>query len=171
MADRSRAAGAVLEDGSGFPETDESAFDTLGLCVAPGRLVGIAMRIAERDEDQEAARGEQATGAAPAFEIAAIAETGEIATVLGRFTEEEIVAVWRRLGQASGLPLMLQNPDGSLSAPYPQIGPLALGETRQRRRHGLLSDRRPRFLTRRKTGRPASRPLVFREREIVCGLT
>ena len=91
--------------------------------------------------------------------------------MLGRFDEEEIVAVWRRLGQESGLPLMIQNPDGSLVAPYPQIGPLALGDVRQRRRHGLLSGRRPRFLTRRKTGRPAARPLVFREREIVAGRT
>ncbi len=163
MADRSYAAGAVPAGGSGLLDTDESACDTLGLCVPPGRLAGLAMRIAERGDDEPAG--------GPAFEIAAIARTGEIATVLGRFDEEEIVAVWRRLGQESGLPLMIQNPDGSLVAPYPQIGPLALGDVRQRRRHGLLSGRRPRFLTRRKTGRPAARPLVFREREIVAGRT
>jgi hypothetical protein len=167
MADNTRKAGAVLEDGSGLPEIDqrgdESAFDTLGLCIPPGRLEGLAMRIADR------ADGEPEGG--PAFEIAAIAEDGAIATVLGRFTEEEIVAVWRRLGQESGLPLMLQNPDGSLMTPYPQIGRLALGDMRQRRRHGLLAHRRPRFLTRRKTGRPSPRPLVFREREIVSGLS
>lgn len=167
MAETKRMAGAVLDDGSGRPEIEsqigESAFDTLGLCIPPGRLVGLAMRIADRAE------GESEGG--PAFEVAAIAEDGAIAAVLGRFTEEEIVAVWRRLGQSSGLPLMLQNPDGSLMAPYPQIGPLALGDVRQRRRHGLLAHRRPRFLTRRKIGRPSARPLVFKEREIVSGLS
>lgn len=167
MAETTHPAGAVLDDGSGLPSA-ESAVDTLGLCVPPGRLVGLAMRIAERAEEADVADARPMPGG-PAFEIAAIAQDGEIATVLGRFTEEEIVAVWRRLGQESGLPLMIQNPDGSLMTPYPQIGPLALGDTRQRRRHGLLSGRRPRFLTRRKTGRPAARPLVFKEREIVGG--
>jgi len=169
MAETTHPAGAVLDDGSGCLEA-ESAIDTLGLCIPPGRLVGLAMRIAERAEEP-ADSDASPLAAGPAFEVAAIAQDGAIATVLGRFTEEEIVAVWRKLGQECGLPLMLQNPDGSLMTPYPQIGPLALGETRQRRRHGLLSGRRPRFLTRRKTGRPAVRPLVFREREIVGGLS
>lgn len=169
MAETMRRAGVVLQDGAGdlplesaLESAPESAYDTLGLAARPGALVGLAMRIADRTQAEEAVSG-------PAFEVAAVAVDGSIACVLGRFGEDEIVAAWRRLGAASGLPLMLQNPDGSLCAPYPQIGPLALGETRQRRRHGLLSGRRPRFLTRRKTGRPAALPLVFREREIVGG--
>lgn len=165
MAETTRSvAGAVLDDGSGDLHL-ECAFDTLGFGSRPGGLVGLAMRIADRTERGGECEGEDG----PAFEIAAIAEDGVIAAVLGRFHEDEIVAVWRRLGQTSGLPLMLQNPDGSLMTPYPQIGPLALGDIRQRRRHGLLAGRRPRFLTRRKTGRPTARPLVFREREIVGG--
>lgn len=155
-----RAAGAAQDGGSGSPDEILSRIVAQGrvVCATPARPVGVAMRIAE----------EEGAGA-PAFELAIVDETGAIGCVLGRFAEEDIVAEWRRLGLASGLPLMLQNPDGSLSAPYPQIGPLALGCVHFRRGHGLLSGRRPRFLTRRKTGRPCARPLVYREREIVSG--
>jgi hypothetical protein len=44
-----------------------------------------------------------------------------------------------------------------------------LGQIRIRRRHGVLNGRRPRFLTRRKTGRLPVRPAVHREREIIAG--
>ena len=81
--------------------------------------------------------------------------------------EEEAVAMWRALGAATGAPLMLQREDGALETPYPQVGRLALGRSRIRRRHGLLNGRRPRFLVRRKTTRLPNRPQVFREREIV----
>lgn len=79
---------------------------------------------------------------------------------------EEAVALWRALGAATGAPLMLQGEDGRLETPYPQIGRLALGATRIRRRHGLLNGRRPRFLVRRKAARLPSRPQVFREPEL-----
>ena len=88
---------------------------------------------------------------------------------LGHYAEEDVIAEWRRLGAASGLPLMIQHGDGQLECPYPQIGPLALGEIRIRRRHGLLAGRRPRFLVRRKTARLPLRPAIHREREIAGG--
>ncbi|TVR07113.1 MAG: hypothetical protein EA385_13840, partial [Salinarimonadaceae bacterium] len=111
------------------------------------RLKGLALRLANEGDE------------APTFDILAIDMTGAVACALGEYHEEEVVAVWRRLGASSGLPLMLQDPDGSLLEPYPQIGAVQLGATRQRRRHGLLRHRRPRFLTRRKTGEPSARPL------------
>jgi hypothetical protein len=86
---------------------------------------------------------------------------------LGSYTEEEAIAAWRRLGLAAGLPLAIEGADGTVEIPYPQLGRVRLGVTRQRRRHGLLSGRRPRFLTRRKTGRFPQRPRVHREREMV----
>lgn len=81
--------------------------------------------------------------------------------------DEDAVALWRGLGAATGAPLMLQGEDGRLETPYPQVGRLALGPSRVRRRHGLLNGRRPRFLVRRKPARLPNRPQVFREPEIV----
>ncbi|MCC5978465.1 MAG: hypothetical protein JJU21_10415 [Salinarimonas sp.] len=105
----------------------------------------------------------------PLFDILGIDARDEVACRLGQFHEEEVVAIWRRMGADSGLALMLHNEDGSLLEPYPQVGAVQLGRTKHRRRHGLLRERRPRFLTRRKTGRSADRPLVHREREIFSG--
>jgi hypothetical protein len=85
---------------------------------------------------------------------------------LGPFDQDDIVAVWRSLGASSGLPLMVERPDGGLDAPYAHVGPLPLGAVRIRRRHGLLSGRRPRFLVRRKTARLPPRPRVFRKDEL-----
>ncbi|KAA2236607.1 DUF6101 family protein [Salinarimonas soli] len=115
------------------------------------RAAGLALRLAPK------------TGEAEAFEIAIIDERGAVAQALGPYEDDDVVAVWRALADASGLPLLVQTPDGALSNPYPQIGPLKLGATRMRRRHGLLAHRRPRFLAHRKTAALPVRPLVFRE--------
>ncbi|HEX2553983.1 MAG TPA: DUF6101 family protein [Microvirga sp.] len=101
------------------------------------------------------------------FALALLDAEGRALLSLGPYPEEEAVAAWRRLGLASGLPLAIEGPDGSVEIPYPQIGRVRLGGRRQRRRHGGLSGRRPRFLTRRKTGRFPTRPRVHREREMV----
>jgi hypothetical protein len=89
--------------------------------------------------------------------------------VLGPYGEEDVVAEWRKLAVTSGLVLKIQLPNGAVLTPYPQIGRVLLGATRQRRRHGLLAHRRPRFLTRRKTGRFPLRPQVHREVELAGG--
>jgi hypothetical protein len=115
------------------------------------RATGLAMRLASD-------AGEEDT-----FEIAIVDDRGGVAQALGPYGEDEVVAVWRTLGDATGLPLMVQTPDGAVSNPYPQIGPLKLGPTRIRRRHGLLAHRRPRFLVNRRTTSLPLRPLVFRE--------
>ncbi len=156
-------AGAVEQDS---PGRTEAVLDESGrLPVCPGivgsgytaPLKGCALRLAETEDARDI------------FEIALIDHRDTCVMVLGQFEEDEVVAVWRRLAAQTGLLLMLENPDGSLSAPYPQVGAVQLGAIRIRRRHGLLNGRRPRFLTRRKTGRQPARPLVYREREIVTG--
>ena len=74
------------------------------------------------------------------------------------------------LAARTGLPRMIVREDGTLATLSNQIGRVALGKTRTRRRHGLLSGRRPRFLVRRKTGSLPVRPLIHRgENEIVGG--
>ncbi len=115
------------------------------------RAAGLALRLASPLGEDEF------------FEVAVMDETGAVAQALGPWPDEEVVAVWRALGAASGLPLLVQAPDGTVSAPYPQLGPLRLGTSRMRRRIGLLTGRRPRVLTRRKAARLPVRPLVFRE--------
>lgn len=113
---------------------------------APGWR-GIAMRLASAGQDDER------------FELALTAGDGRSITVAVAH-QDDAVALWRDCGSASGLPLLLETSDGAISEPYPQIGRLALGPVRVRRRHAFLNGRRPRFLVRRKTGRLAERPVV-----------
>lgn len=97
---------------------------------------------------------------------------GEGATTLlslGPFPEEDVIAIWRALAAASGLPLAIAYPDGSVECLSAQIGRLKLGPTRLRRRLVVLNGRRPRFLVKRKFGRWPARPLVYRECEIAVG--
>jgi hypothetical protein len=65
--------------------------------------------------------------------------------------DADIIAVWRRFGQVTGLALLVEDADGRLQAmteerPWPP---------KPRRRGSPLRARRPRFLARRATGRPA----------------
>lgn len=110
---------------------------------------GVALRLAAPSTDDNA------------FELVLTSGDGRsvrIATVDGN----DAIALWRACGQASGLPLLLEGVDGSLSAPYPQVGRVALGPVRIRRRYGFMKNRRPRFLARRKPTRMADRPVMIR---------
>jgi hypothetical protein len=153
MRKTTQTVGAVLlwEGGS------EITLDPRGLTV-PG-LIGpggeaaasVAMRL-----DRESG----------SFSLLLLGEDNAPLLTLGPYSEDDIVAEWRRLAATTGLPLKLQLPNGAVMEPYRQLGRVLLGSTRQRRRHGLLAHRRPRFLTRRKTGRFPLRPQVHREAEI-----
>ena len=89
--------------------------------------------------------------------------------VLGPYADEEVVAIWRRMAAASGLPLLLRGADGLLQQPYPQLGRLLVGERCERRRLKILSGRRPRFLTKRRATSLPRRPRIHRETEIAAG--
>lgn len=101
---------------------------------------------------------------------------GELAIVLVRrdgapvplfvLDETDAVAEWRSIARDTGLALMVETGEGAFGPVRPQIGRLLLGEVRIRRRHGLLKGRRPRFLTRRKTGAMPVRPVIHPRREI-----
>lgn len=95
------------------------------------------------------------------FQLALTAGDGR-SVVVAVLDQDDAIAVWRDAGRSSGLPLLLETGDGDISEPYPQLGRLALGPIRIRRRHALLAGRRPRFLTRRKTGCLPDRPVVIR---------
>lgn len=155
MASVTREAGAVsvAGDGSGL------LLSAKCLPILVGRAVGrpaaaLTMRL-DREHD--------------AFHLVLLDAENAALLALGPYAEDEVVAEWRSLGASTGLELKIQLPNGSILSPYPQIGRLLLGTTRHRRRHGLLANRRPRFLTRRKIGIPSPRPLVHREGELVSG--
>jgi hypothetical protein len=121
------------------------------------RPAGVALRLDPCAEANEA------------FDIALVDADARALLVLGPFPEDDVVAVWRSLAMASGLPLMLQDAQGALQSPFPQIGAVLLGEVRIRRLYGLLKGRRPRFLVRRKAARLPRRPRIHCEREIIAG--
>ena len=101
------------------------------------------------------------------FAVMVLDRSGDPLMRLGLYGDDEVVAVWRRLGAESGLPLVVIQEDGAVSPMGEQIGRVKLGAVRIRRRHGLLAHRRPRFLTRRKTGRLPLRPLVYRDEALM----
>jgi hypothetical protein len=88
---------------------------------------------------------------------------------LGPYAEDDVVAQWRALGAAAGLPLTLRFANGAVVALSRQVGRLQVGPPWPRSRHKLLTARRPRFLTRRKTGRVPADGRIFREPEIAAG--
>lgn len=108
---------------------------------------GVALRLAHSSGEEER------------FELALMTVDGHSITI-AVVDQDESVALWRDCGRVSGLPLLLQTGDGIVSEPYPQLGRLALGPVRIRRRHAFLNGRRPRFLARRKTGRLGDRPVI-----------
>lgn len=141
----------------GFPA---APLPIIGRCAAGVAAAGVALAFATLDTD---ACGEDR------FSLLVVDAEGEVLSRLGPFTEEDVVAVWRDLAAKSGLPRMLLREGGGLSTVSRQLGRLALGKTRQRRRHGLLNGRRPRFLVRRKATRLPARPQIHRgENEIIA---
>lgn len=101
--------------------------------------------------------------------IVIVDRDGEAAYSFGPFPEEDVIAVWRSLAAATGLTPMMRAWNGRTEPLACQLGRLRLGQAQDRRRLGVLSRRRPRFLVRRKSARLPSRPLIFREREIAGG--
>lgn len=83
---------------------------------------------------------------------------------------DEGVAVWKSWGQVLDLPLLVAESDGSVRAPFPQLGTVIIGTPApRRRRRAAIRWRRPSILMRRKPGRPSAEPVVHRgEREIIA---
>ena len=80
---------------------------------------------------------------------------------------DEAAEVWEQWGSTLGLPLLAVDEDG---APQPATRPSGLGDASPapRRRHSHFAARRPRFLTRRKTGRKGEYAIIRGEREIIA---
>ncbi len=152
MAQVTGEAGTVSlpEDGSG--PISNAHLPPILVGKAVGRpAAGIAMRLDRRRD---------------VFHLVLLDAANTALLAIGPYGEDDVVAEWRALAGATGLELKIQLPNGAMLSPYPQIGRVLLGPGRQRRRHGLLARRRPRFLTRRKTGSVALRPPVHRGDEL-----
>lgn len=103
------------------------------------------------------------------FALVLVDRDGAELSRLGPFPEEDVVAVWRDIAARAGLGRMIVREDGVLAPVSQQLGRVALGRTKMRRRHASLGERRPRFLVRRKTGQLPVRPLIHRgENEIIA---
>lgn len=77
---------------------------------------------------------------------------------------EDVAADWQAWGRALNLPLLVIGQDGSVSAPLGPVGGIVMSRPRPRRRHSFFAGRRPRFLSRRKTGHAQeTERLSFRE--------
>lgn len=80
----------------------------------------------------------------------------------------DVTAEWQYWAARCNLPLLIAEPDGGYTMPFPRLGSLNVGRPRQRRKPSNFAARRPRFLVKRKVGRVAERPMVHREREIIA---
>jgi hypothetical protein len=81
---------------------------------------------------------------------------------------EDLVADWRAWGSIFHLPLVLVEADGRAHIVENRLGAVTLRTTAPRRR-SVLAGRRPRFLSRRRTGRADFEPVFhFDEREITA---
>jgi hypothetical protein len=67
--------------------------------------------------------------------------------------DSEIGAEWRLWARFLGLPALVEREEGCAEPDSVHLGEIAITPTRARRRGKTINSRRPRFLTRRKTGR------------------
>lgn len=142
------------------PRFVASSLPVIGRVSGARRAAGIALAYAAEDAE--------ITGS-DRFTLILVDAEGEVLQRLGSFEEDDVVAVWRDIAARAGLVRMIVREDGLLVPVSQQIGRLILGQVRIRRRHAGLGRRRPRFLTRRKTGRLPARPQIFRgENEIIA---
>jgi hypothetical protein len=82
--------------------------------------------------------------------------------------DSEIRAEWRLWARFLGLPALVEREEGC-AEPDVGEGAIAAGRSRARRRGKTITSRRPRFLTRRKTGRLDGARLLPAPREIFPG--
>lgn len=83
--------------------------------------------------------------------------------------DENVIAEWRLWANTLGLPLLMEGVDGHTIATANRLGEVEVERPRPRRRHSLLSSRRPRFLSRRRASQLPMVPFVHRdEREIIA---
>lgn len=79
---------------------------------------------------------------------------------------DDVVADWKAWARVLGLPMLIVEVDGSWRALESRIGQVVVGRVRPRRARSVMKGRRPRFLTRRKTGTPSAEPVTIAKNEL-----
>ncbi|HLJ71432.1 MAG TPA: DUF6101 family protein [Roseiarcus sp.] len=90
-------------------------------------------------------------------------------TLLEASDDGEVQAEWRLWARFLGLPALVEREEGRPEPDAARLGELAVSPRKPRRRGGAMARRRPRFLTRRKTGRGSPGPSLAGAREIFPG--
>jgi hypothetical protein len=80
---------------------------------------------------------------------------------------EDVAADWQAWARILNLPLLVVANDGTVVKANQRVGGLTIGVPKARRRHSYFAARRPRFLTRRKTGRRGAGEVIV-AREIIA---
>lgn len=80
---------------------------------------------------------------------------------------EAAAADWRQWSEELHRPMLLVEPDGAITTLTPPAS-VPIGRPQPRRRTGLLTRRRPRFLVRRRPGHGGPMPVLTGWREIIC---
>jgi len=130
----------------------------VGVAVAEFR--GVSIRILPPEDDAPAA-------SAVMLEHR---DTGLSVPLFMSASGDDLIAEWKSWACVLGLPLLVADADGTLREPFQRLGGVRMGTpSPRRRRRSAVKWRRPRFLMRRKAGRPSSEPQVHRsEREIIA---
>ncbi len=83
--------------------------------------------------------------------------------VLETVPESDVIAAWREASRDFGLPMIVEGGDGRVIALEAMLGAVTRGVVHPGRRiKALTRERRPRFLSRRKTARLPLQPMIYR---------
>jgi hypothetical protein len=88
------------------------------------------------------------------YEIRLVHRDPDLCVTLHEASDDsEIQAEWRLWAKFLGLPPLVEREEGSVEPEGAHLGEIVVARMRARRRGKTITARRPRFLTRRKTGR------------------
>ena len=105
-----------------------------------------------------------------AYEIRLVHADPDLSVALAETSDDsEIQAEWRLWARALGLPALIERVEGGDEPDQKLLGRVAIRPSEPRRRGKTILSRRPRFLARRKLGRPELCAQVERVEELFGG--
>ena len=119
---------------------------------------GVALRVVDRREDGFA------------YEIRLVHLDPDLSVALAETSDDsDIQAEWRLWARALGLPALVERAQGGDEPDQQLLGQVAIRPSTPRRRGKTILARRPRFLARRKLGRPEACVKVEKIEELFGG--
>ncbi len=131
----------------------------MNVTVATSAYRGVMLRIARAREDGFS------------YEIRLVHADPDLCVALAEADDDwDVQAEWRLWARVLGLPALVERIEGRDEPDRPLLGKVAVRAPAPRRRGKAITSRRPRFLTRRKVGRPElCRPVGEGARELFGG--